>query len=137
MVKDIIHDRVKNALENDRWTITHDPFPVQYKEITMYADLGAERPIAAERDNQKIVVEIKSFIKRSPVQDLKEAIGQYVIYQSFLAETEPERKLYLAISEKTFQDLFKLQAVQLIINRYAVLIIVVNLNREEIVKWIS
>lgn len=137
MAKDIIHDAVKNALIRDGWTITHDPYTVEYKEIIMYADLGAERPIAAERDNQKIVVEIKSFIGRSPVQNLKEAIGQYIIYQSFLEETDPERKLYLAISDKAQHDLFELEAVQLIIQRYTVSIIVVNLSQEEIVEWIN
>jgi hypothetical protein len=43
---DIIHDAVKNALMKDGWTITGDPYVIQYRRTTLYADLGAERPIA-------------------------------------------------------------------------------------------
>lgn len=63
----------------------------------MYVDLGAERVIiAAEKDRQKIAVEIKSFLNRSPVRDLEEAVGQYDIYRTLLTETEPDRMLWLA-----------------------------------------
>ena len=48
---DIIHNAVKNALINDGWAITDDPYIIQYRRTTLYADLGAERPIAAERNN--------------------------------------------------------------------------------------
>ncbi len=43
MVKDIIHDAVKNALIKDGWLITHDPFIVQYEDARVFIDLGAER----------------------------------------------------------------------------------------------
>jgi hypothetical protein len=81
MTKDLIHDAVKNALIKDDWTITHDPYPIQYEEVKLSADLGAERTLAAERGNEKIVIEIKSFVSRSPIQDLKLALGQYNLVQ--------------------------------------------------------
>jgi len=65
---DIIHNAVKNALIKDGWSITDDPYVIQYREIVLYADLGAER------DGQKLVVEVKSFIGASKIQDLKEAL---------------------------------------------------------------
>lgn len=43
MAKDIIHDAVKQALIKDGWTITDDPFRVQYEEFELFADLGAKR----------------------------------------------------------------------------------------------
>jgi hypothetical protein len=33
--KDIAHDAVKQALEKDNWTITHDPFYVQLEDIDL------------------------------------------------------------------------------------------------------
>lgn len=57
--KDIYHDTVKRALQNDQWIITHDPFPLQIGKKRLSADLGAERLISAERGLQKIVVEVK------------------------------------------------------------------------------
>ena len=40
----------------------------------MYADLAAERIIAAELGKRKIALEIKSFIKLSAVQDVRDLL---------------------------------------------------------------
>jgi XisH protein len=69
---DIIHNSVKNALTKDGWLITDDPYIIQYRRTTLYADLGAECLIAAGRNGQKLVIERKSFIYPSKIQDLKE-----------------------------------------------------------------
>lgn len=61
---DIIHNAVKNALIKDGWAITDDPYIIQYRRTTLYADLGAERPIGAERDGQKLVLEVKQLCWR-------------------------------------------------------------------------
>ncbi|MDB5331801.1 MAG: XisH protein [Phycisphaerales bacterium] len=134
---DAIHDAVKAALVRDGWTITADPFLIQYEDVTLFADLGAERPLAAERAGQKIVVEVKSFLSPSPMRDLETALGQYEIYRGFLEITEPERNLYLAVSTTVYENVFARNAIQMILKRYRVAIIVVDLNDEEIVSWIS
>ena len=73
--RDKYHDAVKNALIKDSWTITADPYIIRYEDAELYADLAAERPIAAERQGQKIVVEIKSFIGKSLMSDFHNALG--------------------------------------------------------------
>jgi hypothetical protein len=90
--KDEIHEIVKAALIKDGWTITHDPFFLRLGTMRTYADMGAERPFAAEKGIQKILVEVKSFVGRSAVYDLEQAVGQYGIYKALLVEIEPERK---------------------------------------------
>ncbi len=75
---DAYHEPVKRALIKDGWTITDDPYVLAYKGLRLYADLGAEKPIAAERFEQKIVVEVKVFGTPSPVTELERAIGQYI-----------------------------------------------------------
>jgi XisH protein len=134
---DIIHNSVKNALVKDGWLITDDPYIIQYRRTTLYADLGAERPIAAERNGQKLVVEVKSFIGASKIQDLKEALGQYDIYRYLLEETAPDRKLYIAISKVAYNAFFTQDVTQLILNRHQLPIIVVDLETEEIMQWIN
>ena len=99
---DLVHHSVKSALIKDGWTITHDPFVLLYGAERLFADLGAERPLAAERGEQRIVVEIKSFLGLSLIRDLEEAIGQYWLYSNVLEETAPDRKLYLAIRDIVF-----------------------------------
>jgi hypothetical protein len=134
---DIIHNSVKNALIKDGWLVTDDPYIIRYRRTTLYADLGAERPIAAERDGQKLVVEVKSFIGASKIQDLKEALGQYDIYRYLLEETAPDRKLYIAISKVAYNTFFIQDVTQLILNRHQLPIIVVDLETEEIMQWIN
>jgi hypothetical protein len=66
MAKDLFHDIVKLALIAEGWEITHDPFPVDYGDVQMQIDLGAERLLAAQRDSEKIAVEVKSFTHPQP-----------------------------------------------------------------------
>ena len=134
---DIIHNAVKGALMKDGWTITDDPFIIEYKKTKLYADLGAERPIAAERGGLRIVVEVKSFVGASKLQDLKEALGQYDIYLYLLEATEPDRKLYVAVSEKAYTEFFAQETIQFVVSKHGLPLIVVDLEREEIVKWTS
>lgn len=135
MARDIIHEPVKKAIEKNGWTVTNDQYTVQFAEFTMYADLAAERVIAAQRGKDKIAVEIKSFVKRSPVQDVRDALGQYVMYRAYLAEIEPERKLYMATSVRAYRDVFGLKAVQFLVQQFTIAIIVVDIEREEVVAW--
>ncbi|MGB7518966.1 MAG: element excision factor XisH family protein, partial [Spirulinaceae cyanobacterium] len=68
--KDIYHHQVRNALIKDGWTITDDPLILSIGKRDLFVDLGAEKVIAAEKKNQKIAVEVKSFIGKSQVNDL-------------------------------------------------------------------
>lgn len=135
MAKDIIHDAVKNALIKDGWTITADPFTIQYEDATVFADLAAERVIAAEKAGNKIIVEIKSFIGPSAMQDFKVALGQYQIYLPFLKELGIEHKLYLAVSDVVYDQFFQRPSIQLLVEWYTLSIVVANVATEEIVKW--
>lgn len=134
---DVIHNAVKNALTKDGWSVTDDPYIIQYRKTILYADLGAERPIAAERDGHKLVVEVKSFIGASKMQDLKEALGQYDIYRYLLEETAPERKLYIAISKVAYNTFFVQDVIQLILSKHHLPMIVVDVEKEEITQWIN
>lgn len=134
---DIIHNAVKNALIKDDWTITDDPYVIQYRRTTLYADLGAERPMAAERNGRKLVIEVKSFVGASKIQDLKEALGQYDIYRYLLEVTAPERKLYIAVSTVAYNTFFQQDVIQLILNRHQLPLIIVDIEVEEIRQWIN
>ena len=89
--KDLIHDAVRNALEKDGWTITDDPLTLKYQDKHVLVDLGANRLLlAAERRQEKIAVEIKSFLSPSITKDLQEALGQYLTYLAFLDRRRPD-----------------------------------------------
>ena len=61
----------------------------------------------------------------------------YEMYQVFLAEIEPDRKLYLAINTKAYHDIFRLEAVQLLIKRFSIPLIVVDIETQEVIEWIE
>lgn len=134
--KDIFHDNISNALIKDGWRITDDPLKLQWGKKDLYVDLGAEKLIAAEKENQKIAVEIKSFIGHSQVADLQQALGQYTLYLDIIEETEPERILYLAIRETTFEDIFTEPIGQILLDKKRLKLIVFDADREEIIQWI-
>lgn len=135
--QDFIHEAVKKALIKDGWTITDDPLIIDYQDARVFVDLGAKRVIAAERDGEKIAVEIKTFAGRSAIHDMEIALGQYVLYLSLLEAVEPDRKLYIAVSSAVYESIIERGSIQFVIRRNRVPFIVVNLAQEEIVQWIS
>ena len=135
--KDIYNNEVKNALLKDGWTITADPYFIKYEDAELYADLAAEKPIAAQRQGQKIVVEIKSFVGRSLMYDFHGALGQYMVYRNLIQLTEPEYKLYLAIDDVVYQNFFQRKSIQLITNENKLCLMVVEMEKEEIMQWIN
>src|SRR5262249_61450392 len=83
--RNIYHAVVVRALTADGWTITHDPYPLSFGGKDLFVDLGAEEPtLAAEKEGRRIAVEIQSFLGRSPVRSLEEAVGQYEVYRLLL-----------------------------------------------------
>jgi len=102
----------------------------------MYIDLGAEQLMAAERVGRKIAVEVKSFVGPSEIEDLKLALGQYVLYRNVLSRTEPDRDLYLGIRRAIFRELFEEPIGQLLIENERLKLIVFDPDTEAIVRWI-
>ncbi len=135
--RDKIHDAVKNALVKAGWTITADPFTIQYDDVTLQADLAAERSLEAEQGGRKIVVEVKSFLGASPLHEVQGALGQYLMYQTLLRQIGMEREVYLAIGHLTYRNVFERKAVQLLIKQFRLALLVVDVAGEEIERWIE
>lgn len=135
MAKDIFHDAVKHALEKDGWTITHDPLFLSFGGVDMYIDLGAERILAAKRGDEKIAVEIKSFIGSSATTEFSMALGQFLKYQLALEEDQPDCNLYLAIPIDTEREFFRLELPRRLVERYQVRLLIYDPEEEVIVKW--
>jgi hypothetical protein len=132
---DTYHDAVKNALVKDGWTITHDPYTLAFGQKNVFVDLGAERVLAAEKGQEKIAVEIKSFQGASDVRDLEMAIGQYVFYRALLSRFEPERKLFLAVPYSVFVSTLDEPIARPVLEDLAIACIAFDPQQEVIVKW--
>ena len=135
--KDTFHDAVRNGLEKDGWTITSDPLRFDYGDVTFQVDLGAERLLVADRGNEKIAVEVKSFLRPSATTDFYAALGQFISYRLALQQVEPDRLLYLAVPNDAFNSFFQTEFAKVVVDQYAVLLVVYEPIEEVIVKWIS
>jgi len=135
--KDLFHDAVRNALIKDGWTITADPFRVEFGGMDFYIDLGAERLIKAEKDGRKIAVEIKGFVSPSFISEFHTAIGQFMNYRLALSQKEPEREIYLAVPEDIFDSFFETPFGLLAITEYKLKLLIYDEKKEVIIKWIE
>jgi hypothetical protein len=83
----------------------------------------------------RIAVEIKSFTGPSPVDALEKALGQFTLYHDILAQLEPDRALYLAVSDTTFDDVFEEGMGQLLLANGRLKLLVFDTDTEVIERW--
>jgi len=136
--KDKFHEAVRRALEKENWLITHDPFIIQISEtVKLKIDLGAETILAAQRHTEKIAVEVQNFSTDSEISEFHTALGQYLNYLQALEMKEPDRMLYLAVPQETYNNFFQIPFIQTSLKRHSVNLISYSPLQEIIVQWIS
>ena len=133
--KDLFHEAVKQALQKEQWTITDDPLKVEFGDVNFQIDLGAERVIAAQKQSDKIAVEIKSFLRSSAITEFYSALGQFLSYRLALEVVHPDRTLYVAVPLDIYKTFFQLEFTQVAVQRYQVLLIVYDPVEKVIVQW--
>jgi hypothetical protein len=134
--RDFYHDVVRGALIADGWTITDDPLTLPVGTKNLFVDLGAQQLLAANKQGRKIAVEVKSFFGDSEVEDLEKALGQFTLYYVLLEQNEPDRRLYLAIRQEVFDDLFTEPIGQILLKKERLKLIVFDPDRGVILQWI-
>ncbi|CAD5927317.1 fdxN element excision controlling factor XisH-like protein [Planktothrix agardhii CCAP 1459/11A] len=136
--KDIYHEAVKNALIKDGWTITADPYPLEYEDVELYPDLAVEKFISEEQKQRKIIIEIKSFISSSLMKDFELALGQYILYRDLIQLAQDEyQEIYLAIKDEIYDTFFQRKSIKAVVKLNQVALLVINTDKEEIVQWIN
>jgi hypothetical protein len=136
MAKDIYYNTVQNALKKDGWIITNDPLSLKVGGRATLIDLGADKLFAAEKEGQRIAVEVKSFSSPDPVIELEQALGQYIMHSQVLELKKFSRTLYLAIPQAVFLDFFSEELPQLTIELNKIKLLVFDVDTEQIVRWI-
>ena len=135
--KDKYHDAVRTALEKDGWTITDDPLMVQAGDKDFYIDLGAEKFIAAIKDDDRIAVEIKTLAQKAMVFDYYQSLGQYLVYRLALERSQQERTLYMAVPENAFEDYTEIEIFKYAWDYYSVNLLVFDQDNKTISQWIK
>lgn len=135
--RDNLHLSLRRTLENDGWKITDDPLILLLEQTLLKADLGAEKFFAAEKQGRKIAVEIKDFDSPSVINELEKTMGQLQLYQWALEDQEPERQLFLAISQAIYIRHFQKPIFQLAVQRNRINLLVYEPSQEAIIEWIA
>ena len=136
MAKDRFHDVVRTALEKEGWKITADPYAINVDDVDFEIDLAAEQLLAAELEDQKIAVEVKSFISPSNVSEFHTALGQFLNYRDALEVIEPDRQLYLAVRVPIYESFFQRRFIAAAIRRYQLRLVTYDVQQEVITRWL-
>jgi XisH protein len=134
--RDLFHHIVITALQKDSWTITHDPYPLPTGSFDLAIDLGAEKVIAADRGEQRIAVEIKSFLGPSKITEFYGAMGQFIAYRTALKTQDPNRILYLAVPDDIYDRFFLTPFVQELVRQNQLYLLTYTIETESLEKWI-
>jgi len=137
MARDLFHNIVRSALEKDGWIITDDPLSIRCGGVDIQIDLGIEKLLAAEKGIEKIAVEIKNFVSASKISEFHMALGQFINYRTALRSEDPERILYLAVQLVIYNDFFNLPFTQTVVTENQLKIIIYDIDKEEIVEWLT
>ena len=137
MAKDFFHKAVVDSLTKDNWAITQDPYRLVLSKRVLEIDIGAEPIIAAQKGLEKIAVEVKSFLKESFIYEFYSVLGQYLVYETFLARQEPDRQLFLAVSDEVYALRFeKDDDILFVCQKYNLKILIFNKLNHNIESWI-
>ncbi len=71
------------------------------------------------------------------MREFETALGQYIIYRILLKYILPDSKIYLAVGKNIYKSFFVKKAISLIIEETNLSLIVVDLNKEEIIQWVN
>ena len=137
MARDLFHYAVRAALEKEKWVITDDPLKVGAGGAKFEIDLAADRIVAADRGEERIAIEIKTFAGDSPITEYHAALGQFLNYRLALELNNIDRSLYLAIPTLIYEAFFQKEFLKISVERYQIKLIVYEPVSEVIERWIN
>lgn len=135
MAKDLFHETVKTALIKDGWTILQDNYRLFIDEDLFFVvDILAEKFLIAQKAKRVIIVEVKSFARRSATYEFHSAIGQYITYRTIFEYLKLERELFLAIPLIAYEGIFQHPFITFLIEKYDIRLLPFNPDKKVLVK---
>jgi hypothetical protein len=135
MARDKFHQCVRRALEKDGWVVTDDPLRLSSGRVDIEIDLGAEKLLGAEKEGDKIAVEIKNFLSPSPVYDFESTYGQFMLYRKVLNRLGSPRGLYAAIPCFAYDKFFQRPLIKEIVEEDKINLLIYDHLEEKIMVW--
>jgi hypothetical protein len=133
--RDACEPIVIRALAKDGWVVKTHHFPIRFEEDTrdfVFADLRLEQ---VDSKATIIVAEVKCF-PNNWIDEFYRAVGQYLIYREGLILNKITAPIYLVIPHDVFEQFFKKPIIQAVIGSVAVKLILIDLEQEEVIRWV-
>jgi len=92
--------------------------------------------LAAEKDERKIAVMTKSFIGLTDLHDLAQPLAQFAMYRDAVHHIDPDRTLYLAVRQATYEAFVAGQFCTLFPLSRLLLLVVFEPRTEAILRWL-
>jgi hypothetical protein len=125
---------VIRAFEKAGWEILDHPLKLQIrKRENFVADLRLSK---LNTEQTIIVVEVKCFVGESVLHEFYQAVGQYLHYRAALNIKGINEPVYLSIPADVYESLFQRLSVQMVVNDAKINLVIIDLQREEITKWL-
>jgi hypothetical protein len=129
--------QIIRALQKQGWIITHQPYPIRIEKSRtrshVYADLRLEN---LQSQQSAIIIEIKCFPEnRSLMDEIQQAVGQYIIYRNALKLNKVVMPVYLAVPQTIYESFFRKPLMQGVIEDTQLKIVVIDLDNEEVISW--
>lgn len=130
--------QIIRALEKSGWKVTHNPFAIKIERSRIgyiYADLRLEHD---ENNEHIIIVEVKCFDStRTILEEFYHAVGQCIVYRNALINNDITTHVYLALPSVAYDTFFQKQLIQSVVNDIQLQLIGIDLEKEEVVEWIT
>jgi XisH protein len=125
------------AFQKAGWQVRQKPFFIQVTGTFLRADVCLERPSNGNSE-QIIVVEIKCFKDfQRDLEELYKAIGQYQIYRVALRLRHFPFTLFLTIPHDAYERFYNRPEFMEALQDTGIKCVIINLEKEEIVRWIT
>jgi hypothetical protein len=134
---DQCHNQIVHALQKRGWKVSDKPYVLNIaSQRRVYIDIFAYRE--TENNNQRlIIVEAKCFMEnRAELNDLYTAIGQYLLYRTWLKAIAITDDLYLAVPSHAYNNLIEPLANTLI-RENKIKMIIIDLENEVVEQWME
>ena len=128
--KDKFHDAVIAALIKDGWRVDEEQVELVMDNRILWIDLRAVK------DNKSILIEIKSFISKSQVEDLAQSIGKHELYRVILKSKKSDESLYLAVPYSAYQGILNERLGRMVFHDLRIKYLVFDAQKEIIRAWI-
>ena len=117
------------------WKIFADPFTIDFGEIELITDLALEPLLGLEKQNKRIILELKSYKSLAINSEFQRLIGQIKQYEYCLRRDDLNYKVYLTIPTARY-DWYIQKSDYIPFLEYQNIKYLVNHSmNEEVLKW--